>query len=575
MTASNFELFSVPASAAHAVQFYEDDATLRRAVSGYLRDGVRSGERLMVIATSEHRESFTSDLRADGVDPADAIFLDARSTLEQFFDGKMIDESRFHAVVGGAVASAGANGRRVRAYGEIVELLWGDGNSDAALRLEELWNDLAMSDTFSLLCAYSTGHFYKTTDDTARFDEVCNRHDHVIHARRPAASLENEIRDRRELESSLREALAARRAAELDLRDFLENATVGIHRVGPDGTILWANQAELDLLGYAEADYVGRNITEVHADREVIEDILQRLTSGEQLRDREARLLAKDGSIRHVAIDSNVRFDDGRFLHTRCFTRDITARKHAEEANAKLYESARDANRAKDEFLATLSHELRTPLTAILGWARLLMIGDLDEATTQAAIQTIERSARTQASLIDDLLDLSRVVTGKLTLANDLVDLGAVIEAAVETQRLAASSKAIGLALNMPNDRVVVHGDATRLQQVIWNLVANAIKFSDEGAEVSVTLHRIDDTASITVRDTGRGIGAEFLPHVFEPFRQADAKSTRAFGGLGLGLAIVKYLAEAHGGSVAALSDGLGRGAAFEVRLPVALSSRA
>lgn len=239
--------------------------------------------------------------------------------------------------------------------------------------------------------------------------------------------------------------------------------------------------------------------------------------------------------------------------------------------NARLYRLAQEANRTKDEFLATLSHELRTPLTAILGWARMLNLGNLDPQTQRVAFETIERSARTQATLIDDLLDLSRVVTGKLTLLTELVDLATIIENAVATQRLAAEAKGIAVNVQTGDERAVVTGDPTRLQQIVWNLLSNAIKFSDASAGVTIALERDADRARIIVRDEGRGISADFLPHVFEPFRQADGASTRKYGGLGLGLAIVKYLTELHGGTVSASSRGEGRGATFMITLPLAL----
>jgi PAS domain S-box-containing protein len=570
MTISDPAPFSMPDGAVHAVQFYDDEASLQRTVGDFLAGGLDAGERILVVATPEHWESFRGELETRECRIGNRlIFADARQTLARISSGDSIDENSFHEVVGTAVASAAADGTRVRAYGEMVELLWADGKPDAALRLEELWNDLARAGTFSLLCAYSMGHFYKTSG-SGDLDAVCRQHDHVVDFRRHAQNLETEIAHRKELERALVDALAERRRAENDLRDFLENATIGIHRVGPDGTILWANRAELEMLGYEEAEYVGRNIAEFYAEPEQIADILRRLLAGEALRDCEAKLVAKDGTVRQVSVDSNARFENGRFLHSRCFTKDITDRKRIEESNRVLYERAQSANRAKDEFLATLSHELRTPLTAILGWARLLTMGNLDSETMRAAVQTIERSARTQAALIDDLLDLSRVVTGKLTLERDLVDLIAVAESAVETQRLAAEAKGIRLTFDVPQERIVVVGDATRLQQVIWNLVANAIKFSPADSSVGISVERDGRTARIRVRDNGKGIGAEFLPHVFEPFRQAEAASTRAYGGLGLGLAIVKYLVESHGGRVSAHSDGDHCGAMFEVRLPLA-----
>jgi PAS domain S-box-containing protein len=373
------------------------------------------------------------------------------------------------------------------------------------------------------------------------------------------------------------------RRRERELADFIENASVGLHWVGGDGTILWANQAELDLLGYTREEYVGRKITEFHADRDVINDILLRLTNKETLHNYEARLKCKDGSFRHVLINSNVKWEEDRFVHTRCFTRDITERKRAEEelreSRRQLEEllkreqsaraEAEQANRLKDEFLATVSHELRTPLTAILGWAHMLRFKRFDEKSSADALETIERNAHAQAQLIDDLLDVSRIIAGNLRLDVRQVEPGSFIEAAVEALRPAAEAKGVRIRKVLDTGVVSVAGDPARLQQVIWNLLSNAIKFTPKGGSVQVRLERIDSRIEIAVSDTGAGIDTEFLPHVFERFRQADQKTTRHHGGLGLGLAIVRHLVELHGGTVEADSPGEGRGSTFVVKLPV------
>ncbi|HZG50908.1 MAG TPA: ATP-binding protein, partial [Pyrinomonadaceae bacterium] len=237
--------------------------------------------------------------------------------------------------------------------------------------------------------------------------------------------------------------------------------------------------------------------------------------------------------------------------------------------NARLYREAQEANRLKDEFLATLSHELRTPLTSILGWTNLLRSVKFDEATAARALETIERNARSQKQLVDDLLDASRIITGKLRLDMKPTELREVVEAACEAVRPAAQAKGIELALTIHAPANVVAGDAERLQQVVWNLLSNAVKFTPEGGRVEVRLERAGTQARISVTDTGEGVKAEFLPFVFDRFRQADQTTTRTHGGLGLGLAIVRHLAELHGGTVGATSAGEGRGSTFEVRLPL------
>ncbi|PYQ06640.1 MAG: hypothetical protein DMF83_11880 [Acidobacteria bacterium] len=237
--------------------------------------------------------------------------------------------------------------------------------------------------------------------------------------------------------------------------------------------------------------------------------------------------------------------------------------------NARLYRQAQEANRMKDEFLATLSHELRTPMNAIMGWAQLLREGKLDAATTARAVQTIDRNARVQTQLISDILDVSRIVSGKLRLDVRPVELVRAVEAALDTIRPAAEARDIDVQTALDAGAGLVSGDADRLQQVVWNLLSNAIKFTPSGGRVHVRLVRIEPHVQLTVQDSGIGIDRDFLPHVFERFRQGDSSSTRPHGGLGLGLALVRDLVELHGGTVQASSAGRDQGATFTVKLPV------
>ena len=235
--------------------------------------------------------------------------------------------------------------------------------------------------------------------------------------------------------------------------------------------------------------------------------------------------------------------------------------------NAVLYQRAEEASRAKDEFLATVSHELRTPLASILGWTRLLRRGGLAPEKQARALETLERNARAQTRLVEDLLDVSRIVSGKTRLNVETAELGRIVEAAVDSIRPSAESR--GVQLQASVQPCTLSGDPERLHQVLWNLLSNAVKFTPRGGRVSVSLEVRERTATLTVSDTGQGIPPEFLPHVFERFRQADATATRAHGGLGLGLAIVRHLVELHGGTVSASSSGEGCGSTFTVRLPL------
>jgi CheY-like chemotaxis protein/nitrogen-specific signal transduction histidine kinase len=252
--------------------------------------------------------------------------------------------------------------------------------------------------------------------------------------------------------------------------------------------------------------------------------------------------------------------------NTRLYEAEQQARSTAETAR----EAAQSANRIKDEFLAVLSHELRSPLNPIVGWSKLLQQGKLDATKTQTALATINRNAQLQTQLIDDLLDISRILRGKLSLNQTAVDLKKVIDSALETVRLAAEAKSLQIETVLPSDVGTVMGDAGRLQQIVWNLLSNAVKFTNQGGQITVALTQIGTHAQIQVMDTGKGINPDFLPYVFEHFRQEDGATTRKFGGLGLGLAIARQIVEMHGGQIGVDSSGEGQGATFTVELPLA-----
>jgi signal transduction histidine kinase/ActR/RegA family two-component response regulator len=252
--------------------------------------------------------------------------------------------------------------------------------------------------------------------------------------------------------------------------------------------------------------------------------------------------------------------------------REIQERRRVESERAAALDREREANRLKDEFLATLSHELRTPLNAVLGWTRVLRAAHAEPATQQRALESIERNARAQARLIEDLLEISRIVTGKLNLQVRDTDLATIVDAAVEIVQPAAAAKRLRLVADIGVRPAMTAGDPDRLQQVVWNLLSNAVKFTADDGTVTVRLVR-ENGYRLTVQDTGTGIDPRFLPHVFEAFRQADGTSTREHGGLGLGLAIAKQLVEAHGGTIRAHSGGKDAGATFEVFLPSVLMS--
>ncbi len=348
----------------------------------------------------------------------------------------------------------------------------------------------------------------------------------------------------------------------------------------------WSESAER-LFGWKAEEVIGKHVGGWHfvfdEDVDAVEQVTNRQRVGEELQGiQRNRNYRKDGAVLYCEwYNSVLRDDTGNLVSVLSLVLDVTARKLAEEERTALLMRERDArrqaeesDRLKDEFLATLSHELRTPLTSILGWATLIRQGEFDEANFDRAIETIERNARSQARLIDDLLDVSRIITGNLRLQIRPIDLVSVVEAAKDGLRPTAEAKRITLHTELEPESCLVKGDPNRLRQVIWNLVINAIKFTPRGGNVSVSLECVEPYVRLKVSDTGEGIPPEFLPYVFDRFRQAEGSVTRKQGGLGLGLAVVRHLVELHGGKVMAESRGTGQGSTFTVELPLAEERR-
>ncbi|MDQ3917112.1 MAG: ATP-binding protein, partial [Acidobacteriota bacterium] len=468
----------------HFVQFYEADEFLLDSLAGYVGIGLAEGDACIVIATREHRDALDARLRDFGLDAEEArasgqyVPLDAAETLSRVMAGGSPSPELFKDVVGGLITSAAQGSRRVRAFGEMVALLWAEGNDAAMLRLELLWSELQKTQPFMLFCGYPLNDF----KDEAHADglaHVCAEHSRAI----PAESYTTLASPEERLRAVIRLQQKARTL---------------------------------------EAEIAERKQTE--ATLRALKDRLEA-----QLEERKCLL----------------------------------AREQAARAEAE------SANRLKDEFLANVSHELRTPLTAIIGWVHMLRHNALDAETAARGLETIERNAQSQAQLVEDILDVSRVITGKLRLDIGPVDAASVINAAIDSVQLAAGSKGIRLEVTLDPSARHISGDSSRLQQVVWNLLLNAIKFTPAGGRVEVRLKRAGHEAQISVSDTGAGVSPDFLPYIFDRFRQADGTSTRRHGGLGLGLAIVRHLVELHGGTVRAESEGEGRGATVTVSLPV------
>jgi PAS domain S-box-containing protein len=401
------------------------------------------------------------------------------------------------------------------------------------------------------------------------------------------AKVARDMTVRRQQQETLRQSEEVFRLLVASVKDY------AIFLLDPEGRITTWNAGAQRIKGYTPEEIIGRHFSAFYPESDVLD----------QKPERELQIAREYGSVEdegwrirkdgtrfwaNVVITA-VHDEHGELRGFAKVTRDMTERKRADEMQRALFEQrearfhaeeerrraeasyrvAQEANRAKDEFLMTLSHELRTPMTAILGWSRLLPTMAPTDTGFREAINAISRSAQLQARLIDDVLDVSRIVSGKLRLALETVEIEQVINGAIEAVRPSADARHIALLTSFAPNLATTIADPTRLQQIIWNLLANAVKFTPKGGVIMIDARRTSSHVQITVKDNGEGIDPGFLPHIFEPFRQAENPSTRLHGGLGLGLSIVRYLIEAHGGTVAADSPGRGLGTTFTLTLPV------
>lgn len=340
------------------------------------------------------------------------------------------------------------------------------------------------------------------------------------------------------------------------------------------GIVTSWNQGAERIFGYTAAEMVGKSVTLlIPVDRQDEEPrILAKLQKGERVDHFETQRLRKDGNLIDVSLSiSPVKNTAGIIVGASKIARDITLKKKMVEQLRLAGMEAERQSRMKDEFLATLSHELRTPLQAILGWTQMLINGQCSESEMQQGLEVIDRNAHAQTRIIEDLLDMNRILSGKVRLDVQRVDLQTTIGEAIDALRPAAQAKRQRIHPLLDPLAPPVLGDPGRLQQIFWNLLSNAVKFTPPGGVITVALQRVNSHLEISITDTGSGIEADFLPHVFERFRQADSTTTRRHGGLGLGLAIVRHLTELHGGTVRVTSLGENAGATFTVHLPLAV----
>ncbi len=364
-----------------------------------------------------------------------------------------------------------------------------------------------------------------------------------------------------------REREAFERRSELRFRSLMDALPQCVWVARADLTFYYWNKRAVDYIGIPASVAVSADqlFEFVHPDdRDMIRSEWEACTAHRRAAEVRVRLRRHaDGAYRWFLMRGVPQHDEsGKVTGWIVAATDIDAEHHA-------LEEAEDASRMKEQFLATVSHELRNPLNAIMGWVHLLRSGNLDTPKSSKALETIERNVHLQTALIDDILDVSRIIRGKINLTFRPIRMGAVVEAALAAVRPTADVKGVTLEHEMTAESDEISGDADRLQQVVWNLLANAIKFTPRDGLVTVRVEKHGDELTLSVRDTGQGISADFLPHVFDRFTQADSGSTRAHGGLGLGLAIVRHLVELHAGTVEASSAGQGQGATFSVRLPI------
>ena len=547
----------------HVVQFYSDDSFLLEGLSRFIGSALGAGDAAIVIATKAHRDELTSRLQGLGLDTARSIkqgrfvSLDAAETLSKFMVDGWPDEARFEEVVGGVlkgVTSAVKGGLqpRVAAFGEMVALLWADGQGDAAIRLEQLWNDLAKKHSFYLHCAYPMSGFAHSQDGDPIL-KICAEHSHVIPAesytelstepdrlrsiallQQKAQALETEVVERRQIEKSLRRR-------ESELAEILENAVEGVQQVGPDQRILWANQALLKLLGYPAEEYVNHQLSEFHVHRHIFDEFWQKLMRREDIYDFPAELRCKDGSVKHVRIHSNGLWEDGQFIHTRCFVRDVTENMRMEEALRKSEKLA-----VAGRFAATVAHEINNPLEALRNLIHLARTAE-EESKYSAHYLTLADSELSRvAQITKRFLGFYREKAEPVP-----IKVSEVLDEVVAMLGPTLDRKGLRIERRYERESQVL-ASTGHIRQIILNLVTNAVDACERGEKIILHVRTATDWhngygrgVQIVVADTGHGIPREERHKIFEPFF-----TTKQDVGTGLGLWITKQLVEDYGGRI-------------------------
>ena len=545
----------------HSVQFYRKDEFLADELSRFLGSALGSGDAAIVIATKAHREQVSRLMKMRGLDMVLAtrqgryVSLDAADTLAKISVAGWPDAARFIAVLGEVIAGARAAtlraDARVAAFGEMVALLCAEGKSEAAVLLEHLWNDLARVHSFSLRCAYPLSIFSRSGEGDS-FERICAAHSHVIpserftvltsdkerwrtvsHLEQKAEALDTEIAERKKTELSL-----MRREAEF--ADLLENAVVGVQQVGADQRIVWANRYLLSLLGYSAEEYVGHQLSEFHAKGEIFEDFWQRLMNRENICDFPAELRCKDGSVKHVLIHSNGLWENGRFVRTRCFLRDMTEHRQMELA---LIQSEKLASVGR--LAATVAHEINNPLASVMNLVYLARNEAVSPASSKYLGEAQEELERI-AHLTKQTLGFYRSegATARLRLSSIVRNVAGMLGPKV-------SNKRVQLSIEDAGDPEILTA-AGEIRQLFSNLLSNSLDAVEVGGVIRVRISQAQEWsnsgvpgARVTIADSGCGIPAEDRARLFEPFF-----TTKKEIGTGLGLWVCKRIVEKHQGTI-------------------------
>jgi PAS domain S-box-containing protein len=547
----------------HTVQFYSEDQSLITGLSRLIAHALGIGSSAIVIATKAHREALTLDLQARGLDTMTAvlqgrfILLDAAETLEKFTVDGWPDAALFTELIGGCVARAkvashGGNSRVV-AFGEMVSLLWARGKPDAAIRLEQLWNDLGKTHDFSLRCAYPIGGFARE-EDGEPFLKICAEHSGVIpgesytelateaerlrdisQLQQKARALETEKAERRNIQQSLQ-------IRESELADILENAVEGVQQVGPDQTILWTNKALLKLLGYAPQEYIGHPLGAFHVQQHVFEEFWAKLMRREDIYDYPAELRCKDGSVKQVVINSNGLWENGKFVHTRCFVRDVTEQKRLEQVLRGAEKQA-----AMGRVAAGIAHEINNPLETVTNVFYLLR----DHPSLDADARELARVAN------EEMERVRHIARQTLAFCRDSespvpTSLRLILDDVLEAFRRQIQTNQVTVERNLEADGLVV-AFPIELRQIFINLIANALQAMPEGGTLRVSLRyssqwlggNVRSGIRVSVADTGIGIPAKHRHKIFEPFF-----TTKAEKGTGLGLWVSRGIVQKLDGTI-------------------------